>query len=186
MRASQHTQLPATADETDMFQLVYTSTARSPLSDTELKDILRVARANNAREGITSVLLHHRGAFLQVLEGEEDVVEAKFARIGRDQRHRDLVVRSRCLVARREFEGCFIKFLDTGDWDIKPGLIGYNSLDQFAQADDTLKRYLRQFHVIISRQGSPTESTGTFERPLLRQVPPAPGSTRPLSKDIEL
>lgn len=67
--------------------LAYASSARKPFSPRELLDLLTVARARNASVGITGLLLHHGGNFLQGLEGSEVDVRATMARIGDDRRH---------------------------------------------------------------------------------------------------
>ena len=70
-----------------MLRLVYVSSATVPFDDADLEALLEVSRANNARNGITGVLLYHQGSFLQVLEGEPAAVRALHARIRRDPRH---------------------------------------------------------------------------------------------------
>ena len=83
-----------------MLQLVYISTARGPV---DMTAILRVSRRNNARDAVTGLLYHDGRRFLQALEGEEAEVEAAFARIAADPRHRAVVVLSRRTVDTREF-----------------------------------------------------------------------------------
>ena len=43
-----------------------------------LTELLAKARKNNQALGVSGLLLYHRGSFLQVLEGEEQVVDALF------------------------------------------------------------------------------------------------------------
>ncbi|WP_371036750.1 BLUF domain-containing protein [Rhodosalinus sp. FB01] len=75
-----------------IFRYLYWSTARGcqPTAD-EVSDILAASRRNNTVADITGLLLLHEGSYFQVLEGEETVVRACFARIGRDPRHHGLV-----------------------------------------------------------------------------------------------
>ena len=83
-----------------MLQLVYISTAtEEPDSDT----ILRTSRRNNARDGLTGLLYSDGVRFMQALEGPADKVEAAYARIRLDPRHRAAVVLSRRDVDEREF-----------------------------------------------------------------------------------
>jgi hypothetical protein len=72
---------------THMRQLVYSSAAVVPFSEAELTTLLARARANNARLGLSGMLLYDEGSFLQVLEGETGVLSALFDVIGRDKRH---------------------------------------------------------------------------------------------------
>jgi hypothetical protein len=74
------------------------------MKDQELAEILRVARRHNPVNGITGVLLYRDGNFIQVLEGEPAAVEATFARIERDRRHRQVLVISREAQTERVFE----------------------------------------------------------------------------------
>lgn len=57
----------------------------------ELSAILENSRRNNAALGVTGLLCHHDGSFLQFLEGAPEVLEALYGRISRDRRHKDLV-----------------------------------------------------------------------------------------------
>lgn len=67
--------------------LVYLSRAATPMSDGELLTLLRQSRANNARDGITGLLLYRGGRFMQALEGPNAVVHALYRRICMDGRH---------------------------------------------------------------------------------------------------
>ena len=73
-----------------LIQLVYTSEATAPISPAELERILAVSRERNAAAGVTGMLICSEQSFYQVLEGEADDVEAVYARIARDPRHRSL------------------------------------------------------------------------------------------------
>lgn len=61
-----------------------------PDMDETLKDILRVAVRENANQGITGLLIAHRGWFVQALEGPVSGVRSRFGSIVRDPRHRDV------------------------------------------------------------------------------------------------
>ncbi len=72
--------------------IVYVSHAAIELHDTDLELLLATSRRNNARDGITGVLLHRDGNFMQCLEGEPEAVRRTFARIERDPRHAGVIV----------------------------------------------------------------------------------------------
>ncbi len=61
-----------------MFSLTYVSSAVRPFAEDELADLLAVSRQNNARLGITGMLLYKDGNFMQVLEGEEAEVRTLY------------------------------------------------------------------------------------------------------------
>ena len=54
---------------TQLTQLIYVSKATRALDKEELTTLLGKIRPNNSRLGITGILLHDSGSFLQVLEG---------------------------------------------------------------------------------------------------------------------
>ena len=67
-----------------MLCLVYVSAAKNQLPDFDVGEILRQSRNNNAKQGISGILLYSDGNFMQALEGEKEAVEQTFARISRD------------------------------------------------------------------------------------------------------
>jgi hypothetical protein len=66
---------------------VYVSRSSYPFTDDDLANLLLTSRANNARLGITGMLLHREGRFIQVLEGPDEAVRERLAVIARDPRH---------------------------------------------------------------------------------------------------
>lgn len=88
-----------------MKRLIYISKCRESLKDEALYDMLAVAREQNRASGITSLLIHQEALCLQVLEGEEKVIAACYARIRRDWRHEACQVVSHEDVADRVFPG---------------------------------------------------------------------------------
>jgi len=79
------------ADPDRVRQLIYTSQAASPFDAAALRALLTLARARNTAANVSGMLLHVDGSFLQVLEGEADVVVPLFEKIGRDVRHRRVI-----------------------------------------------------------------------------------------------
>jgi len=70
-----------------MIRLLYLSQATPGTSDDQIQNILMVARRNNEAVGITGVLVHGGGMFMQVLEGPEHAVLRLYAKILDDPRH---------------------------------------------------------------------------------------------------
>lgn len=70
--------------------MVYLSHASPGLDENAVDQIVQSARTNNARLGITGVLLFERGHFLQVLEGGKEEIHALFQKIRSDNRHSDV------------------------------------------------------------------------------------------------
>lgn len=57
------------------------------MTDADLKRIVSHSKTRNQQDGVTGFLYYSGGTFLQILEGEEAVVRATFARIQDDFRH---------------------------------------------------------------------------------------------------
>lgn len=74
-----------------MKNIVYLSTAVKLLADDVLIEILKVAHKNNTERNVTGVLLYSEGTFIQVLEGEDADVDAIYARISIDLRHKHII-----------------------------------------------------------------------------------------------
>jgi hypothetical protein len=70
-----------------IYHLVYVSTATRPFSREQLIELLAKSRTNNAKVGVTGLLLYKDGLFIQVLEGPRAAVEQVFQRISQDPRH---------------------------------------------------------------------------------------------------
>ncbi|GAB2955910.1 BLUF domain-containing protein [Hymenobacter coalescens] len=70
-----------------MHHIVYQSSAVGVQTAAGLRFLLEQSRTNNARLGITGLLLYGNDSFLQVLEGEEAAVHHIYAKIQVDQRH---------------------------------------------------------------------------------------------------
>jgi len=98
-----------------VLSLVYTSVARTPFSDGDLATLLMNSRATNRRLGLSGVLLHREGRFVQVLEGPEEAVLARYAVIAADPRHGDLAVVQRETVAERRFGSWSMGYRPTTD-----------------------------------------------------------------------
>lgn len=72
--------------------VVYTSTAVTEFTGRDLTALLTVSRRNNARAGLTGMLLYRAGRFLQVLEGPPEPVRALMGRIRSDASHHNVRV----------------------------------------------------------------------------------------------
>ena len=70
-----------------LHQLLYVSVETHPYTEKDLAALLEQSRSKNKKLGITGMLLYYKKHFLQVLEGEKDVVFELFRVIRKDQRH---------------------------------------------------------------------------------------------------
>ena len=71
-----------------MIELVYVSRAKQHFSEDQLVELLKQARMNNEKLGISGLLLYdNKGTFIQALEGDEEQVDRLFNKISGDERH---------------------------------------------------------------------------------------------------
>ncbi len=76
----------------DLWVLLYRSVEAYEMDTADMLKLLLDARSHNLRSGITGLLLHHDGCFMQMLEGPREQVRALYDRIAVDPRHRDVVL----------------------------------------------------------------------------------------------
>jgi hypothetical protein len=86
-------------------RLLYISTARKPLSQAEIDDLLHISRRNNAAVAVTGLLVVGGRRFMQALEGPTGAVERVYQRICADPRHFAVVMLAREPIERRMFDG---------------------------------------------------------------------------------
>ena len=96
-----------------LIHIIYASAESRSLSQDDLDLILRQSRRNNARLGITGILLYAEGSFFQVLGGAPEAVDTLYKTIAADPRHCKVTQIIREPIARRVFQ----------DWTM-----GYSSL----------------------------------------------------------
>ena len=119
------------SDTQTLTSLIYVSAATTPFTRSDLVELLERSRQRNARDGITGLLLHRGGNFIQVLEGPPETVEAAYRRIAADPRHGGMITLLRRTIPAREF----------GDW-----AMGFENIS--AEAGDALpgfSNFLREF-----------------------------------------
>ncbi|MCV2371014.1 BLUF domain-containing protein [Roseateles oligotrophus] len=88
-----------------LVHLLYASRAAHTMSGQDLVAILKQSREHNAGAGLTGLLCHSDGVFMQLLEGGRDAVNARYQRIASDPRHKDVILLSYAEIAEREFAG---------------------------------------------------------------------------------
>lgn len=70
-----------------LYQLTYRSLAAEGITAADIRDILEASKSNNATKEITGCLVYNEGYFVQLLEGEKEVVQELYRNIERDKRH---------------------------------------------------------------------------------------------------
>ena len=70
-----------------MIQLTYTSIATPLLITSDIRRIMEIAKKFNAKNKITGCLLYYKRRFIQILEGEEEIIAKLYSRIKQDKKH---------------------------------------------------------------------------------------------------
>ena len=114
-----------------MIQITYLSSATRAMSQDDLEDILRTARETNARLGITGMLLYGNKTFIQILEGEEDVVQKLVKTIKRDPRHTNFQIVKQKPIERHEYADWSMGFkrVSGEDFEAVKGLEDFEEKD---------------------------------------------------------
>jgi hypothetical protein len=143
--------------------IAYISLESRRLDRSDILDILRVSRERNAASGITGVLMYYDGVFLQIIEGDDDNVDALLERLRRDRRHRDLRVMLDESCAVRHFPDWAMALLDLPSLPPDDRWL-CRHLDRplpELQSDvlaDRIRRLISSFQVMVAREGAPSRA----------------------------
>ena len=85
--------------------ITYRSEATTAPTASDLEKLVSRAKARNRRLGVTGMLLHDGGRFLQTLEGPPAALDEIWADVQRDPRHSEIEVLSHHIVPSRLFSG---------------------------------------------------------------------------------
>lgn len=101
-----------------LIHLIYSSGATTSFSSEDLLELLARARKKNTGLNVTGMLLHIDGSFLQVIEGEPEVIDDLFATIAADSRHSNIVTIIREAIPRRSFSDWSMGFAEVSRADL--------------------------------------------------------------------
>ena len=130
-----------------MLSIAYVSVATSPFSAEDIADLLVKSRLNNERDGITGALLYHRERFIQIVEGDDEIVLSKFAEISNDQRHRSVQKMREQRIPQRQFPQWTMGFRELSDESVQQ-LTGYENFfarsgrSRIEHADNEAQQFL--------------------------------------------
>lgn len=118
-----------------LYRLIYSSDQCEHLNFAELKDILLKSEHNNAKQGITGLLVMLDNRFLQVLEGPGIEVNALYQKIARDSRHKNIRLISYTQIHQRHFNEWSMKGIV---WSaMKPKLMAW-LITKYGESDGTV------------------------------------------------
>ncbi|MEN8789623.1 MAG: BLUF domain-containing protein [Flavobacteriaceae bacterium] len=141
------------------FQLTYHSLASRKITGEDLKAIMKSASVNNSKHGITGCLIYHNNFFLQILEGEKEVVLRLLDTIKLDGRNGQLTVLSTDESADRLFKEWAMAFyhlpenekLDEEEEKIKNDLIELS--DSSSKPNFTLRVFWYNVRQLLRSEG---------------------------------
>jgi Sensors of blue-light using FAD len=99
-------------------RVLYVSRAVGPQTTTVTAAILATAQAFNRRAGISGVLCQGQGLYLQVLEGERSAVNALYARIISDPRHKEVEMLHLEEVTHRRYADWSMALVNLSEQDV--------------------------------------------------------------------
>lgn len=107
-----------------MICMVYISSAKLGLTHGEILNIVEDSRVNNKKIGLTGLLLFNSGNFMQLVEGEEPVVDDLFKKIEKDRRHTDIKLLLKEPITHRNFS----------DWTM-----GFKNIEKLKETNPALR-----------------------------------------------
>ena len=111
-----------------MHYIVYLSTSSKLYTNDELLDLLAKSRANNAKAGITGMLMYNQGTFFQAIEGEKADVFNLYEKINNDSRHHNVIKLKSGELSHRNFPDTSLGFTSSYNKD-------YTALQDFLRRD---------------------------------------------------
>ena len=137
-----------------MKRIKYVSQFARELTRDEVDELARTSARNNARLGITGILMTSGRMFFQILEGPREHVDGIFSRIAADERHRDVLL----LDAEDDAGDRFFP-----DWSMR-------KIDLDASADERMQPIRELLGRIIDRRYEIDRLVHTLERAIWNEL----------------
>ncbi len=110
-----------------LVSLIYTSEV---VGSIEIEDILTVARKRNEKGSITGIFFFRHDHFIQCLEGSREAVNETYARIMKDERHKNLLLLDYRDIYERSFPSWTMGYLPESSIS-QPTLLKYSGSQSF-------------------------------------------------------
>lgn len=120
-----------------LMSIVYGSTATVPFSEADLALLMTVSRTNNEPLGLTGLLLHRDGQFMQALEGPERAVRTTLARIAADPRHTGVWTLAEEPITARRFGSWAMGYRGLSDAEVYSAPAWFGSEQEALGQDDS-------------------------------------------------
>ena len=162
-----------------MIQVSYISSTSRPMSHEALLSLLNECRRNNEKLGVTGLLMYANSTFLQVVEGEDDVVDNLVERICADERHEEIQMLRRTEIDERRYGQWSMGYNEVSEQDLEEteGLRNFSAedfdfsllVDNESVVDTLLERYRQsQWDMVIGEIDAQHRVLRELERALYR------------------
>jgi len=130
-----------------VLSIAYVSAAVDVVTENDIATLLTQARANNQRDGLTGALLYHGGRFIQIIEGPDEVLLARYETIAADPRHHVIQVVRRQQVVERQFAEWTMGFRPLSDESVRQlegfeDILGRSGRSRLEHADNEAQQFL--------------------------------------------
>lgn len=87
-----------------MYELVYWSVANPDLNGSDIENLFDKSKNHNLENKITGFLFFYNKQFIQIIEGEKNIIYALFENIKKDTRHTNVLLLAESEIKERIFE----------------------------------------------------------------------------------
>tara|TARA_R110002020_G_scaffold211682_3_gene417941 strand:- start:814 stop:1227 length:414 start_codon:yes stop_codon:yes gene_type:complete len=107
------------------YSIVYISSAADSLTKNDIQDVFNFTLDWNLDNNISGFLVYKNQSFIQLLEGDEQVLKELFERIKNDERHCNIIPIIQQNLPYKSFEGYQTSFLVSNTDKLQRELIDY-------------------------------------------------------------
>ena len=121
-----------------LFELIYRSEADTNVSDDDLLNILNVARNFNGQNDITGCLLYNNKHFVQILEGDFNMINDLYSSIKKDNRHHSVVTLHMKEIKERSYPNWTMAFksLEAADMKNISNVLGIKEFEELNSVNE--------------------------------------------------
>jgi hypothetical protein len=131
-------EVPATgAYPGELLSIVYSSVATGPFTEVDLALLLAVSRMNNESRGLTGLLLHRDGQFMQALEGPVGAVRTALRTIAADPRHSGVWTLAEERITERRFGSWSMGYQPISETDLTEAPAWFGSPEALEERSGT-------------------------------------------------
>jgi len=124
----------------ELCSLTYISNSAVEMNSESIKVLLNNSRAFNSENNISGILMMLDNKFIQVLEGELELVIDLYTKIEQDPRHKDLLILLNMKIKERTFKDWSMGFVKLENDEFSEES-GFTNIDQFIKGLSSRKTW---------------------------------------------